>query len=226
MYGVSAFSLQPLNDRFMEVNSKKTFAVLSSTSLHARGHKISLNSFLASSPIAEANLGLTWKGNGGEIILIWKLHLVIGSESYNWSKSDYSTLKFNFLATVYRHIYFHTIYVCVYIYTHIYVSCFWSKFVYLHSPAKVAVFGTWQSTYTHSLLTEIKLMLYLVSSSSFRGSVSKMFFNPLFIHGLFSNPPSPPIFFQHFQGASMLLVLFRSGEYFQRKSCDFSLMLL
>lgn len=112
-------------------------------------------------------------------------------------------------------------YTCVYIYTHIHVSCFWSKFVYLHSPAKVAVFSTWQSTYTHSLLTEIKSMLYLVSSSSFRGSVSKMFFNPLFFHGLFSNPPSPPnFFFQHLQGASMLLVLFRSGEYFQRKSCD------
>lgn len=42
-------------------------------------------------------------------------------------------------------------------------------------------------------------MLYLVSSSSFRGSVSKMFFNPLFIHGPFSNPPSPPIFFSTFR---------------------------
>lgn len=117
MYGISAFSLQPLNDRFMEVNSKKTFAVFS-VSLHARGHKISLNSFLASNPIAEGKLGLTWKGNGGEIILIWKLHLVIGNESYNWSKSDYSTLNFNFIAKAYRHIYFHAIYVCVYIYTH------------------------------------------------------------------------------------------------------------
>lgn len=102
----------------MEVNSKKTFAVLSSASLHARGHKISLNSFLASSPIAEAKLGLTWKGNGGEIILISKLLLVIGNESYNQSKSDYSTLNFNFIAKAYRHIYFHTIYVCIYIYTH------------------------------------------------------------------------------------------------------------
>lgn len=111
-------------------------------------------------------------------------------------------------------------YTCVYIYTHIHVSCFWSKFVYLHSPAKVAVFSTWQSTYTHSLLTEIKSMLYLVSSSSFRGSVSEMFFNPLVFCGLFSYAPSPPIFFQHFQGASMLLVLFGSGEYFQRKSRD------
>lgn len=91
-------------------------------------------------------------------------------------------------------------YTCVYIYTHIHVSCFWSKFVYLHSPAKVAVFGTWQSTYTHSLLTEIKSMLYLVSSSSFRGSVSKMFFNLLFLHGLFPNPPSPPIFFSALSG--------------------------
>lgn len=86
-------------------------------------------------------------------------------------------------------------YTCVYIYTHIHVSCFWSKFVYLHSPAKVAVFSTWQSTYTHSLLTEIKSMLYLVSSSSFRVSVTEMFFNPLVFCGPFSYAPSPPIFF-------------------------------
>lgn len=55
MYGVSAFSLQPVNDRFIEVNSKKTIAVPSSASLHTRGHKISLNPF-------PANLGLSWKG--------------------------------------------------------------------------------------------------------------------------------------------------------------------
>ena len=62
MYGVSAFSLQPVNDRFIEVNSKKTIAVLSSASLRNRGHKISLNSFPASGPTAEVNLGLSWKG--------------------------------------------------------------------------------------------------------------------------------------------------------------------
>lgn len=64
MYVVSAFSLQPVNDRFIEVNSKNTIAVLSSASLFTRGHKISLNSFLASSRTAEANLGLSWKGLG------------------------------------------------------------------------------------------------------------------------------------------------------------------
>jgi len=64
MYGVSACSLQPVNDRFIEGNSKNTIAVLSSSSLHTKAHKISLNSFLAQSPTAEANLGLSWKGMG------------------------------------------------------------------------------------------------------------------------------------------------------------------
>lgn len=59
MYGVSACSLQPVNDRFIDVNGEKTIAVLSSAILHTRGHKISLNSFPASSPTAEANLGLS-----------------------------------------------------------------------------------------------------------------------------------------------------------------------
>lgn len=64
MYGVSAFSLQPVNDRFTEVNSKKIIAVLYSACPHTRGHKISLNSFPVSSPTAEANIRLSWKGIG------------------------------------------------------------------------------------------------------------------------------------------------------------------
>lgn len=55
MYGVSAFSLQLVNDRFTEVNSKKIVADLYSACPHIRGHKISLNSFSVSSPTAEAN---------------------------------------------------------------------------------------------------------------------------------------------------------------------------
>lgn len=58
VYVVSACSLQPVNDRFIEVNNKKTTAVLFSASWLTRGHKISLNSFPVSSPTAKANLRL------------------------------------------------------------------------------------------------------------------------------------------------------------------------
>lgn len=68
---------------------------------------------------------------------------------------------------VYMYIF---IYTCIPIRAYIcmHVSCFQSKSVWLQSSAKVTVFGTWQSTYTHLFLTEIKSKLYLVSNSSLR----------------------------------------------------------
>lgn len=89
---------------------------------------------------------------------------------------------------------------CVYIYTHIHVSCFWSKFVYLHSPAKVAVFSTWQSTYTHSLLTEIKSMLYLLSPAAPSEALSQKCFSILCLFmGHFLIHHHPPFFFSTFR---------------------------
>lgn len=60
-------------------------------------------------------------------------------------------------------------------------------------------------------------MLYLVSNSFWRVSVSKPSPSSLFIHRLFFNP-APPLICEPLQGASLLMLLFGSGEYFWRKS--------